>query len=149
MNSRQSAGNENDGEAEVGELEVSGNTHNTSSTTSNTTGSRTVNTMLHNNSNNQMDHLLATAEQVEHDFGYVSDQDLIDRRDRLQRLRHEVVSRRSHWLSSSPTNYQLNAPSSAFHQSYSNELFNHVFPQHTFIDDVDRTVHTSSMEEVD
>lgn len=143
---RQNAGNENDEDAEVGELEVSGVTH-TSSTTSNTTGSHSINSSLHNS--NQMDHLLATAEQVEHDFGYISDQDLIDRRDRLQRLRQEIVSRRTHWLSSSPTNYQLNAPSSAFHQSYSNELFNHVFPQHTFIDDVDWTNHTSSMEEVD
>ncbi|CAO3626204.1 unnamed protein product [Mucor hiemalis] len=137
---RQNAGNESDEDAEVGELEVS------ELTTSGSSSSHPINIMLQEN---QMDNLLATAEQVELDYGSISDQDLIDRRDRLQRLRYEIVSRRNHWLSSSPTNYQLNAPSSAFNQSYSNELFNHVFPHHTIIDDVDWTINTSSMEEVD
>lgn len=86
------------------------------------------------------------------DFELLTDQDLIDRRDRLQRLRQELVSRRNHWLSPSSStlanSYHSSAPSPTFN---SDDIVHNLMDRNSSNSMVDRSITavSSSMEEVD
>jgi hypothetical protein len=70
---------------------------------------------------------------------------------RLERLRQELVVRRNHWVSSSPSNYQLNPIPSTTSQyaSGGSNTSGDGYSTDTDIMDSTPAVHTTSMEEVD